>query len=92
VTIHLRAIYEHGNLRLLTPIDLEEGEEVEVIIASSQLDNEALLHEALDGYVRWNDPTDNRHEELEALAQEVAKAFSEGKPLSEIVIEDRGEQ
>jgi predicted DNA-binding antitoxin AbrB/MazE fold protein len=32
----LRAIYEHGHLRLLDPVYLNEGQEVQVILVSEQ--------------------------------------------------------
>lgn len=35
-TITIRAVYENGVIRLLEPVDLEEGQEVEVIASKQQ--------------------------------------------------------
>lgn len=84
---YIRAVYEDGHLRLLDPVELQNGEQVYLNIQTE----DAMLRAALGDLVRWPDPTYNEHEELEAQAEELRQAFSVGKPLSEMILEDRGE-
>jgi len=86
----VRAIYQDGNLRLLEPVDLQNGQQVEILIQVDPPDD--IIRAALGDLVRWPDPTDNRDAEVEAEADNIARAFSIGRPLSEIIIEDRGEK
>jgi hypothetical protein len=55
------------------------------------LDEAELVRAALAGLARLPDPNYDEHPEVEALWEEIDKAFQGGKPLSEIIIEDRGE-
>ncbi len=55
------------------------------------LGDDEALRLVLGDLVRWPDPSDNRHPEVEAEAEAIDKAFSAGRLVSEYVIEDRGE-
>jgi predicted DNA-binding antitoxin AbrB/MazE fold protein len=89
MAIRLRAVYEAGHLRLLKPLPLQEGQQVEVIIEYAGEDE--AVRSALGDLVRWPDPADDRHADAEAEAEAVEQAFSAGRPVSEIIIEDRGD-
>lgn len=89
MALTIRAIYQSGQLRLLDPVELDEGQQVEVTIRS--VDDDEALRLVLGDLVRWPDPSDNRHPEVEAEAEAIDKAFSAGRLVSEYIIEDRGE-
>jgi predicted DNA-binding antitoxin AbrB/MazE fold protein len=89
MTDHVEAIYENGQLRLLTPVKLTNGQRVQVAIESLPSD-EALRNALGDLVSHWPDPSDNQDAELENLADEIDHALQGSKPLSEIIIEDRG--
>jgi predicted DNA-binding antitoxin AbrB/MazE fold protein len=89
-TMHIRAILENGQLRLLDPLNFPEGQLV--MLQVEVIDEREALKLALGDNVQWGDlslPDDEIDEEL--LLAEVREAFSGDKPLSEIIIEDRGE-
>jgi DNA-binding transcriptional MocR family regulator len=50
------------------------------------------IRTALGDSVRWHDPSDDRHAWVEQEAQAIEDAFRGLRPLSEIIIEERGEQ
>jgi len=90
----VKAIYEGGKFRLLEPIQLTEGQTVTLdILPEMAKSTEAeAIRAALGDTVRWHDPTDNRHDWVEDMGDEIAAAFKGLKPLSEIIIEERDEQ
>ena len=90
MVLKARAVYHAGQLHLLETVHLEDGQEYEVIIQIG--DVEDAMRAALGDLVRWPDPSDNRHEEMEARTDEIDRAFSVGQPVSEMIIEDRGER
>lgn len=88
----IRAIYEKGHLRLIDPVSLVEGQEVEVTVQVEPKSEEERVREALgDLVVSWPDPTADPYPEVEAMAEEIDLAFRGDPPLSEMIIEDRGE-
>lgn len=89
MTVKLRAVYEDGRLRLLDPVELREGQQVDVIIeGAGEVDT---VKAALGDLARWPDPADDHDADVEIQADAIARAFSVGRPVSEIIIEDRGE-
>lgn len=83
----VRAVYEDGQLRLLDPVDLVEGQTVSITIFAEK---DRVLA-ALGDLVNPPDlDTDDR--EVENYAKEIEAGFSGTRPLSEIIIEERGEQ
>lgn len=89
MTVKILAVYEQGQLRLLEPLDLREGQQVEVTIDPVAGDD--AIRAALGDLVRWPDLTDDHDAGIEAEAEEIRRAFSVGRPISEMMIEDRGE-
>lgn len=83
----LRAIYHAGQIRLLDPVDLLDGQEIQVIILSDAERAAAVLADLL---VTFPPPPDDGLDE-EALLREIEAAFA-GKPsLSETIIQERQE-
>lgn len=89
MSIRIRAVYEEGRLRPLVPVELCEGQQVDVVI--QQVDQDDAVRAALGDLVRWPDPADECHADIEAQADAIERAFSGGRPVSEMIIEDRGE-
>lgn len=83
----IRAVYSQGHLRLLDPVNLSEGEEIQLTILS---DEERVLAALSDLLVNISDTTgDDIDEEL--LAREVEDGFQGQSPLSDTIIEERRE-
>jgi predicted DNA-binding antitoxin AbrB/MazE fold protein len=85
--VSVRAIYEHGHLRLLDPVDLQEGQEIHVMIMSERERIRAALGDLL---VETPITTDEDFDE-EQLMKEIEEAFRGQPPLSETIIEERRE-
>ena len=83
----IRAVHHQGNLRLLDPVDLSEGQEIQVVILSDRDRARAALGDLL---VEFPDPTGEDIDE-EALLREIREAFRGQPPLSETIIEERRE-
>lgn len=88
----IRAIYENGYLRLLDPVTLKDGEQVNITISSEK----EYLKAVLDDLITFPDENapDNLSDEDMLLVQEYEQDLARGKltssrPLSEIIIEDR---
>jgi predicted DNA-binding antitoxin AbrB/MazE fold protein len=89
MTMMAQAIYENGQLHLLESVNLIEGQRVQIAI--EPLQEKADLRAALGDLVaHWPDLSDDSDADLEGMTEEIDRAFQGGKPLSEIVIEDRG--
>ena len=98
--VAVRAIYENGTLRLLDPVDLQPGQQVTIQLDPEAVqpkqptpeEERAILREALGDTIRWADPTyDDGNAWVEAEADNIARELAGGKPLSEIIIEERHE-
>lgn len=87
----VQAVYEHGQLRLLEPIELTEGQQVEVIVKSI-LDKDALRAALGDLVASWPDATDDSDADLELMADEIDQAFQGTLTLSQLIIEERDER
>lgn len=91
MAISVKAIYENGHLRLLDAVNLHDGQTVQVQIQA--VDEPALLRELLGDLVaHWPDPSNDDDAYLEDMADDIAAAFGGDPPLSQIIIEDRGER
>jgi predicted DNA-binding antitoxin AbrB/MazE fold protein len=81
----IRAIYLNGHLHLTEPIDLAEGQEVQLVILSKHPDSRLVLRELLaDIETVELEPLDET-----VLLREIAEAFSGQPPLSETILEER---
>lgn len=83
----IRAVYSEGQLRLLDPVDLSEGEEIQLMILS---DEERVLAALGDLLVEIPDPMGEDVDE-DALAHEIEEGFRGQPPLSDTIIEERRE-
>ena len=84
----IEAVYENGQIRLLSPVNLIEGQRVHIAI--EPLEMQSAVREALgDLVVHWPDASDDSDSHLDQLADELDRAFQGEPPLSQIIIEDR---
>lgn len=81
----IRAIYLNGHLQLTEPIDLVEGQEVQLVILSKQPDPRWVLRELLADV----EAVDLESLDEQALLREIAEAFSGQPPLSATILEER---
>jgi predicted DNA-binding antitoxin AbrB/MazE fold protein len=87
MTQPIRAVYKSGQLWLLDPVHLTEGQEIRVLILSE----EDRVRDVLgDLVVPYSAPTEEDVDE-EALMREVEEGFGEQPPLSETIFEERRE-
>lgn len=83
----IRAIYNNGQLRLLDPVDLAEGQQIQLVILS---DEERVLAALADLLIEIPDSADDDIDEA-ALLNEI-EADLQGKPtISDAIIEERHE-
>ena len=83
----IRAIYSEGQLRLLDPVDLSEGQEIQLVILSERERFRAALGDlVVEAPKSTDDPIDE-----EALLREIREAFRGQPPLSDTIIEERRE-
>ena len=83
----IRAIYEHGQLRLLDPVTLVEGEEISIVVLRARSPVRVALGDLLaEPPAGSAEPTDDA-----ALAQMIAAAGADLPPVSEAIIAERGE-
>lgn len=87
MTQAVRAVYEHGHLRLLDPVTLVEGEQVSVTIQSER----EKMRAALSDLVVPSAPLPDDDLDEEALQQEVDAACQGVPPVSEVIIQERRE-
>jgi predicted DNA-binding antitoxin AbrB/MazE fold protein len=88
VMVSIRAIYHNGQLRLLDPIDLQEGEEVNVQITKPTT---ALLVAIADMLMPVEDNNVDDQWDDEHHQATLDKALEGHRPLSEIILEERYE-
>jgi predicted DNA-binding antitoxin AbrB/MazE fold protein len=85
----VRAVYEHGHLRLLDPVDLIEGQEIQLMIVSDRERARTALAEILiqnDSGAELDETIDEA-----ALLAEI-DGDTMGKPaISDAIIEERRE-
>lgn len=84
----IRAVYTHGILQPLDPIDFAEGEEVHLTLLSSRDAIKQALGDLLIVPLGPSDDEINAIDE-EALMRRIEEAFRGQRPLSEDIIEER---
>lgn len=87
MALSVRAIYENGMLRLLEPLNLAEGQEVQINLNLTSEQDE--LRAILGDSVIWPDTSDDSDAWVEDMADEIAEALSKGRSLTEIILEER---
>jgi len=88
MTISVRAVFENGRLRPLEPIDLVEGQEIELQILT---DRERAIAALGDLLASVSAPLDDDTFDEAALMREIEEAFRGQPPLSQTIIEERRE-
>jgi predicted DNA-binding antitoxin AbrB/MazE fold protein len=85
---NIRAIYHNGQLQLLDPVNLAEGQEVQLQILESPSSLKDLIGDML---VQFDDDIaiDESQLDEEAILAQIAEAMKGKRPLSEIIIEER---
>jgi predicted DNA-binding antitoxin AbrB/MazE fold protein len=83
----IRAVYKGGQLWLLDPVHLREGQEIRVLILSEEDRVRAALGDLV---VPYSAPTEEDVDE-EALVREVEEGFCGQPPLSDAILEERRE-
>jgi predicted DNA-binding antitoxin AbrB/MazE fold protein len=83
----IRAVYKGGQLWLLDPVQLTEGQEIRVLVLSEEDRVRAALSDLV---VPYSAPTEEDIDE-EALVWEVEEGFRGQPPLSETILEERRE-
>lgn len=86
----IRAIYENGRLRPLEPVDLNEGQEIQLTILSE----EERVRAALGDLLVPRAPVDPEKEDIdeEALMRQIDEELKDsGVTVSDIIIEERRE-
>lgn len=84
--VSIRAVYKNGQLHPLDPVELQEGEEVQLQIVKPAV---RLVDIVADMLVSF-EPVTEAIDEMKLQAQ-VDAALKGKRPLSEIIIEDRHE-
>jgi predicted DNA-binding antitoxin AbrB/MazE fold protein len=84
--VSIRAVYRDGQLRLLDPVELQEGEEVQIQIVRPAV---RLVDAAADMLVTFDEVVEDIDEA--ALQSQLDAALRGKRPLSEIIIEERRE-
>ena len=81
----IRAVYKGGQLWLLDPVHLTEGQEIRLLILSEEDRVRAALGDLV---VPLSAPAEEDVDE-EALAREVEEGFRGQLPLSDTILEER---
>lgn len=84
----IRAVYDHGSLRLLDEVELAEGQEVHEVILSERDRARIALGDLV---VDMPEPPGAEEIDDAALLEEVAEALRGLPPLSEAIIAERRE-
>jgi predicted DNA-binding antitoxin AbrB/MazE fold protein len=82
--VSVRAVYHQGHLQLLDPVNLVEGQQVEIQIVEAEHPLKDLIADMLTPFEGIASEADES-----ALLQELDQQLQGKRPLSEIIIEDR---
>ena len=85
----IRAVYHNGQLKLLDPVDLVEGQEVQLQILESQKSLQELIGDMLVHFGEDEIKLNENDIDEEAILAQLAEVMKGKRPLSEIIIEDR---
>lgn len=87
MTNSVRAVVENGMIRLLEPIDLVEGQQIEVTITTER---DRAIEVLGDLLVQIPEQEDAAADDA-SLMKEIEDAFRGQQPLSETIMEERRE-
>jgi predicted DNA-binding antitoxin AbrB/MazE fold protein len=89
--VTVRAIYKDGAFHPLDPVDVKEGEQVQLRLET--VSEEVLRVVLSDLNIQWPDPDAFVGDDVDeaALMREIQAGFKGARSLSEIIIEERGE-
>ncbi|MEC4812088.1 MAG: antitoxin family protein [Scytonema sp. PMC 1069.18] len=91
----ITAVYENGVLRPLNPLSLQEHQTVQIQVLTEEpaMDAEQIIQSLVAAGLVSSPP---RQEDVEPVSEEAWRELTQrleaslGKPLSEIIIEERG--
>lgn len=92
MALKLRAVYENGLLRLLDPVTLREGEEVNIQVTKipTKSEEDKRIQAVLGDALLWNNPDSDVDGEIEPLQMELDQTMQHtDKPTSQLIIEER---
>jgi predicted DNA-binding antitoxin AbrB/MazE fold protein len=90
--VSVRAVYHEGQLRLLEPVNLQEGQEVQLqIVEVDEIPLRELIGDILAPPFKIDEADEIDEIDEKAIQQQLDEALTGLRPLSEIIIEDRGE-
>lgn len=84
--VSVRAVYHNGQLHLLDPVDLNDGEEILLQIVPKRPSVRELIGDMLATVEQKDADTDI---DEAAILSELAEVLKGQRPLSEIIIEER---
>lgn len=82
--VSVRAIYHQGQLRLLDPVNLSEGQQVQLQIVETNTSLKLLIADLLTPFEAQETVIDE-----ETLMQTLDQQLAGKRPLSEIILEER---
>lgn len=82
--VSVRAIYHQGQLRLLDPVNLSEGQQVQLQIVETEAPLKSLIADLLSPFEAYETVADE-----ETLMQILDQQLAGKRPLSEIILEER---
>jgi predicted DNA-binding antitoxin AbrB/MazE fold protein len=91
MTTPIPVVVENGMLRPLKPLNLVEGQRYEATLNPID-DDDVALRAALGEGVQWPDTSDDSDAYLEDMAEELARAFSSDRLMSDLISEERDER
>lgn len=87
MALKIRVAYQDGQIKLLDPVELQEGQQMTINI--EPVSDDEAIRAALGDSVQWPVPNYNEDAWVEDMADEIAEKLSRGRALSEIIIEER---
>jgi len=82
--VSVRAVYHQGHLQLLDPVNLTEGQQVQLQIVEAETPLKMLIADMLSPFEGIAGEIDEA-----ALMQELDQQLLGKRPLSDIILEDR---
>jgi predicted DNA-binding antitoxin AbrB/MazE fold protein len=89
MALKIRAVYQDGEIKLLDPVELQEGQQMTISV--EPVNEHEKLKAIFGDMVIWPDTSDDSDAWVEDMADEIDRAFQGDPPLSQYIIEDRGD-